>query len=174
MSLHDVDKSSLDRSTPLPNHDDQIIQDAVKAHGTASVNYTTDQTNLSIIQDAKNGQFTIVGVGGFTTTNSYTATNPGAGNYGAPFFDLYTAPHGLGFLPGVIAYELSSAGEYAPMPLTKYTQNTSSDAVWYTFYLYVDATNVYLRLLTMIYGNINVTFTPGFIFKWYLTQQTSN
>lgn len=174
MSLSDTDKVGLSRITPQPNHNDQVIQTAVKAHKTLSTNYTTDASTLATIQDALNGQFTIVQVGDFTTTSTYTATNPGAGNYASNFFQLLTLPHGLGYLPGLIAYEQSSAGQFAPMPLTKYGQNTPTDALWYTFYIFVDSVNVYIQLEYMVYGNVNVTFQPGFIFKFYLTSQTSN
>lgn len=174
MSLTDVDKGALDRGAPQTNSSDVLIDGAVRSHGTVSTNYTTDAITLSQVQDAKNGQFTITQVGNFTTTQSYAATNPGAGNYAANFVTLYQQPHGLSALPGILAYEQSGSGQYSPMPLTKYAQNTPSDAVWYTFYIFVDSTNVTINLQYMIYGNISVTFNPGFIFKWYLTYQTSN
>lgn len=42
MSIHDVDKNSLDRGTPSPNRPDVVAQDAVRAHQTLSTTYNTD------------------------------------------------------------------------------------------------------------------------------------
>lgn len=51
MSLHDVDKSSLDRGSPTPNHSDVLPDDSVKAHKTISTHYATDaDTNTGRLQ----------------------------------------------------------------------------------------------------------------------------
>jgi len=42
MSLHDVDKNTLDRGTPSPNRPDVVAADAVRAHKTISTQYKTD------------------------------------------------------------------------------------------------------------------------------------
>ena len=42
MTLFDVDKTSVDRGAPTPNHSDIVTEDAVKAHQTLSSSYKTD------------------------------------------------------------------------------------------------------------------------------------
>lgn len=44
MSLFDSDKTSEDRSSPQPNHNDQMVEGSVKAHQTLSTTYNTDAT----------------------------------------------------------------------------------------------------------------------------------
>lgn len=172
--ITDVDKGNTDRAAPNPNRHDLLLTDSVMAKGTNSVNYITPATNLADTAAAKNGQFTIVQVGTTTTTSTYTTTNPGAGQYANDQFTVYQQPHGLGFLPAFIAYEQSQAGQYTAIPFTRYVTLSGTQAAWYTFYVVVDATYVYVLLDTMTYGNVSVAFSPGFIFKWYLMFQTSN
>lgn len=171
--LFDIDKSSGDRGQPTPNHHDKLNPSAVPAKGTNSVNYITGASNTSAISGAKNGQFTIVQVGNFTTTQSYSATDPGAGNHGLTQFTIYQQPHGLPFTPTILAFEQSSAGQYTPMPLIGLNAPTASTASWYVFDIFVDATNVYITLNVMSFGDLIVGFNPGFIFKWYLMEQVS-
>lgn len=170
--ITDLDSHSADRASPLPNTHDQVAHEAVMAKGTNSVNYVTPATNQTLTDDAKNGQFTIVQVGSFTTTSPITISNPGVGSYGNFSQVIYSVPHNLGFVPGVTAYEQNSANQYTPMPYTNYLA-TSSSAVWYSFSLYVDSSNVYVDLNGVTYS-ASVTFQPGFIFKWYLLQQPSS
>lgn len=172
--ITDIDKSSFDRAKPSPNTHDTLDHASVMAKGTNSINYTTPSSNLSLSEAAKNGQFTIVQPGNFTTSTTINTTNPGTGNYASDLFTIYQQPHNLPFLPGVTAYELSSSGQYAAMPYTRYLTGTSAQALWYTFYMVVDATYVYILLNTMTFGNVSWALQPGFFFKWYLTYQTSN
>lgn len=44
MSLHDVDKSSVDRGSPTPNTHDALAEGSVAAHQTLSSSYKTDAT----------------------------------------------------------------------------------------------------------------------------------
>lgn len=172
--ITDIDKDSFDRGRPSPNSHDQLNHNSVMSRGTNSVNYVTPASNQAVLTAGKNGQFTIVQSQTFTTTSTYSTTNPGTGNYISDNFVVYQQPHSLNFLPGILAYELSSAGQYTPMPYTRYQTQSSTQGVWYTFYIVIDSTYVTIALNTMTYGNLSVNFTPGFIFKWYLLQQTSN
>lgn len=174
MSLFDIDKASPDRSVPEPLRHDTVSREAVMSKGTNSTNYTTPATNLTSVSAAKNGQFTIVQVGDFTTTQNYTTTAPGSGNYAGDTFTIYQAPHGLNFVPAIFAYELSSSGQYSPMPLIKYVVGSTTQALWYNFQIFVDATFVTINLNALTTGSASFSFSPGFIFKWYLLYQTSN
>jgi hypothetical protein len=42
MSLHDVDPHSFDRSSPMPNHKDQLANGSVKSHQTLSTTYVAN------------------------------------------------------------------------------------------------------------------------------------
>jgi len=72
MSLTDVDKDSLDRGSPTPNHSDLLADGAVKAHQTLSTVYTTDATanptvrlvhknNMILTYDASNNVSSVYG-----------------------------------------------------------------------------------------------------------------
>lgn len=58
MALHDIDKNSMDRGNPNPNTHGKMIPEAVKAHGTISTSYTTDDsgatTNVARVQMQNN------------------------------------------------------------------------------------------------------------------------
>jgi hypothetical protein len=172
--ITDIDKSGLDRAMPSPNRHDQMAHDSVMAKGTNSTNYTTAATNTTDIASAKNGQFTIVQTNSFITTQTYNTTNPGSGNYASDTFTVYQQPHNLSFIPGILAYELSSSNQYSPMPLVKYQTGSTSQALWYNFQIFVDATYVYINLNTLTFGAASFSFNPGFNFRWYLLYQTSN
>lgn len=45
MSLHDIDKSSMDRGSPSPNTHDILADGSVSAHQTLSSSYKTDATS---------------------------------------------------------------------------------------------------------------------------------
>lgn len=48
MTLFDIDKSNLDRSSPQPNHSDQLIEGSVKAHATLGTTYKTDASAANV------------------------------------------------------------------------------------------------------------------------------
>lgn len=57
MSLHDVDKVNQDRSVPKPNQSDQLIDGAIKNHGTTSIHPITESTpNNSGFLQTKNAR----------------------------------------------------------------------------------------------------------------------
>lgn len=170
--ITDLDKQNADRSAPTPNKHDQLAHEAVMAKGTNSVNYITPATNDSLVSAAKNGQFTIIQTGNYTTTFSFSSSNPGAGNYGSASYLLYQAPHGLPITPAITGYAQSSSGVFYPLPATNFTSNGSNQAGWYTFNAEVDATNVSIVVSVISYG-ASVTFAAGFIFNWYLLYQTA-
>lgn len=172
--ITDIDKDSHNRGYPTPNTHDALERLSLSAKGTNSTNYVTPASDTSTLTGAKNGQFTIVQVKSFTTTDSYTTNNPGAGLYGTTNFTLYTQPHGLSTTPTIIGFEQSTAGEYTPLPLTKFASGTTTTALWYNFNAFVDNTQVGIFLSTLSYGDFTATFTPGFIFKWYLMLQVAN
>ncbi len=174
MSLVDIDHHADDRAHPLPNAHDKINPSMVQAKGTNSVNYTTPASNTSTLEAGKNGQFTIVQVGDFITTEPIVTVSPGANNYGDSGFLLYQQPHNLDFTPSIISYEETSAGQYSAMPIVGYSAPSSSQALWYEFFCFVDDTYVYIGLNALQFGDFTVTFNAGFIFKWYLLYQTSN
>lgn len=173
MALFDVDTSANDRGTPAPNTHDNLAKEAIMSRGTNSVNYITPATNLSSLQAGKNGQFTIVQVGNFTTTSTYTVNSPGAGNFVNSYTTIYQVPHNLPITPAIFAYEQTSQGLYSPMPYTNFLTGSSTQAVWYVFEAFVDNIYTYINLNVTSYG-VGTTFNPGFIFKWYLCYQTSN
>lgn len=170
--ITDIDKSSSDRSLPVPNRHDQLSSEGLMSKGTNSTNYITPASSQDSLDAGLNGQFTIVQVGTYTTTSTITIPNPGAATYGTYSSTIYSVAHGLPFIPALLAYEQNSSGQYTPMPYTNYASSAST-GLWYTFSAYVDATYVYVSINGLVYGT-GATFNPGFIFKWYLLQQTSN
>lgn len=172
--ITDKDSGTMDRSNPTPHKLDQMSHSSLMAKGTNSTNYITPGSNQSTLSAGKNGQFTIVQTGNFTTTQNYATTNPGTASYASDFFNIYQVPHNLGYTPGILAYELSGSGQYSPLPYNKFAAGTSQQVLWSYFTIYADNVNVYLQLVTMTYGNVSWNFTPGYAFKWYLLYQTSN
>lgn len=173
MALHDVDLRGLGRGAPLPNGHDTLDHGAVMAHGTNSVNYVTDASEVDSLNPGKNGQFTIVQAGSTTISDAFTTSNPGAGNFVSDGSTLFTQAHGLGFIPGVTGYLIpQGTSYYTQMPYTAYFNSGTTQALWISLFLTVDITNLYIQVFTMTYGgswNINIGS-----FKWFLMQQTSN
>lgn len=168
--LHDIDKSN--RGQPIVNSHDKINVLRM-AHGTNSVNYVTGASPLSSIAGGKNGQFTIV-ESGLWAGGSLTTGNPGAGNFLSGSSIMATIPHNLGFIPSALAYYqvASSPLEYDLLPSTTMVFTGLQTVLWWTIWLLVDATNLYIQVNWMAYGtSFNITLSPV---KWYLLQQVAN
>lgn len=79
MSLFDVDKTNADRGTPSPNSHDQIIDGAVKAHATHSINPVTNATTDTGYISNKNQQ--VLAFDG-TANKALMGYNPGLDKWG--------------------------------------------------------------------------------------------
>jgi hypothetical protein len=79
MSLHDTDKSSLDRGAPTPNSSDVIIDGANKSHKTISSHYGTDADASSGRLQMQNKQ--VIANDGTTNVGLY-GYNPALGKWG--------------------------------------------------------------------------------------------
>lgn len=175
--ITDVDKLSHDRGKPSPNSHDQLLHSSLMAKGTNSVNYISAATNTQTQDPAKNGQFTIVQSGEFTTTVDFN-TSGTLNSYQSSNQLVYQVPHNLPFTPSLTAMMLTGGGTgYTPMPFTFYTTaNSGADALWYTWRITVDAVNLTISLSTMNFNTVSGGWSllPGFGFKWFLQYQTSN
>lgn len=167
MSLHDVDKGSFDRGSPIPNHHDQIIDGAHKNHGTNSANYTTDATT-----SPSGGTNTGTPGGGATVAAGFkrlvltcpmTVTNNGA------TLTTATLAHGLPFVP-VVEASIDNANTTiaggtatgASIPLPTFTSASIAGAqvqfgTWLT--AFGDATNVYVNMLNATGSPVTITVT---------------
>lgn len=127
----------------------------------------------NMVFNSEQNVFKIVSSLSYTTPSTITIVGPGAGNYGSTEQILVTLPHGLGYAPVIVPYmDLAGAG-YAPLPFTSYSSPAANQAITYTFRAKVDATDVTLSLNTLCYG-VGTSFVPGFVFKFYLLQETAN
>lgn len=216
ISLFDVDKTNADRGTPRPDSHDQIIDGAVKAHATHSINpvsnattdtgyisnknqqvlafdgtankalmgynpgldkwgmfvgkdgvdVTTNSDPANLIFNSSQDVFKIVATGNINSP-ALSISNPGAGNF-ANGSATTTVAHGLSFAPLLIAFGLDGS-KYAQLPYTTYVAG-----IWETFYLEVDATNVYFSVQAMVSGT-GLSLPGGFVpAKYYLLQETAN
>lgn len=169
MALHDVSKDSATRDSPAPNSKDVLLSGSVQAHGTPSVNYTTDA--LAPISDAHNGRFYIVKTSTFTYTAQVNSVDPGVGNFGTTEILLATIPHGLPYVPTVIAY-FTTTTQWQRLPYNDYVAFFTT-ILWYSLTVTVDATNVRFYFRSMSY-NGSSGFGAGFFrFRYYLLRQTS-
>lgn len=173
--LFDVDKHSLDRSTPSPNRPDVLPPATSAAHGTHSVNYVTDASSSNSVL-AKNGQFTIVQVGNYTSPAPGIWTPVDKTVFSNTTFTLGTIPHGLGYKPGIIAYY--NEGNIADLPLPYDESFGGAPAptapTWNRLWCSVDATNVSFFLSLIAINTPSWNFESGFSFTYYLTQQTAS
>lgn len=174
--LTDIDKNSNNRAQPAPNHHDVVNPDTITAKGTNSVNYITNATNQSLIQGAKNGQFSIVKTGVVNYPQQFSTTDPGAGNFGVDDLVLATIPHGLPYIPGVIVYfSTNPLTGFFPLPYYDYT-GFFGIVRWVNYEASVDATNLYINAHYMSFGSSSQVISGANFpnFKYYLLQQTSN
>lgn len=169
--LVDVNKTSNDRHLPMPNSHDVLSIDSRMSKATNSVNYITPATNQSIIDGAKNGQFTIVQSSYITLPLSNLLVGMNSGINGSTTL-LYTAPHNLPYTPGIIAYWFDSSNKrYINMPYTFYGI-VSTTGLNITYRAAIDATNLYIYADVMTLNE--TTNISGNSFRFYLTQQTPN
>lgn len=138
----------------------------------AGVDVTTNTDLSQFVFNSAQDIFKIVGSGTFTDMATHTTSNPGAGKFGGDTFSIATIPHGLSYVPAIIGYLGLSGGGYQPIPYTDYLSFTSSIALWYTWSITVDATNVNIILNTLAYGSSS-GIGSGTTFKYYLLQETA-
>lgn len=76
MGLHNIDKNSMDRTSPTPNTHD-TLQDVLRpAHSTTSLNPVTDSSSASYTPTAEKGTLQVVARG--VATINYTASSGNA------------------------------------------------------------------------------------------------
>ena len=132
--------------------------------------FSVEDGDENLIFNSEQNVFKIVKSGTFTSTTAPSTSNPGAGQFAANQFTLGTIPHGLSYIPSVIAYVGTGTG-YQLMPSMSYAA-AGTNAGWYTFNVEVDATNIYFYLQTMRYGTAT-SFSAGFPFRYYLLQESA-
>lgn len=168
MSLTDVDKNSEDRSTPIPNHTDTVINGATKAHGTLSSNYTSDATTTPVggtnSGTAGGGKTVASGYKQLVLTVPVTVVNSGG------TVTTATLAHPLGYVPIVEASldnaTISTAGgsvSGASLPLPGFTSadlSTSNEIKFATWlYAFADINNIYVNMLNTTGSPISITVT---------------
>lgn len=163
MSLTDVDKNSLDRSVPTPNHNDRIIDGATKAHGTNSVNYTTDATDTSTTTGIYTANKQLVRSGDIVITSDGTGGNT---------HTVSTFPHPLGYAPLVegafnnAAVTGISGPVNIPLP-TWLAIDLSGASISFLAYtsIMVDASNIYVYTLNL------TGLSVQYVITYYLYRQ---
>lgn len=172
MAIHDI-SLGVDRMSPArPNTHDKINQGAISAHGTNSVNYVSDASDLDKVADALNGQQTIVGSMDITTS-VVTSAGAGAGAFSTELVNGATVAHGLDYIPSVIAFYGSSSTIFGQMPSLNYNAVSTASALWYAVRVTSDATNIKVDFRFAQFGRDSVSLPPLNI-KVYLLQQTPN
>jgi hypothetical protein len=133
------------------------------------------QTGLdsNMIFNSEQNVFKIVKIISYTTPAVINFSNPGVGNFGSNTQVIATLPHGLGYAPLIVPYMDLGGSGFAPLPYTTYFSAATNRALWYTFDAKVTETNVLLSFSSMQY-NESAAVVPGFIFKFYLLQETAN
>lgn len=129
----------------------------------------------SLVFNSNQNIFKIIRPGNFTTSSSYTSTNPGAGKFSSNIFTLAVIPHGLSFAPIVIGF-LGDGSQYNLMPTSNDFSPLAAagaQAFWSSFSISSDAANLYIYLNIMSFGG-STTFAAGFSFKYYLLQESAN
>lgn len=173
MALYNTDKTTVNSVNPTPVRHDTVIQDAVMARGTNSVNYATGASATGSLAAGKNGQFTIIASGTWDgSSTSFTTIDPGAGNFIHDIQALAQIPYNFGFTPAYLAFvKEPGTGIYVPMPYMYY-QSTSSTGLWMNLHLVTTPTELIIVASYMLYGGpFTVSFSPV---KYYLMQQTAN
>jgi hypothetical protein len=174
MSLFDVDKIGPKRNTPSPNTHDTILEGAVTAHGTNSVNYTTDATVSG------SGPKIYGGIDRLIKSGVATVVIPN-GNPGHITLTTTTVAHNLGYAPKAVAVlnnsQINGGGAYniqlpAPLSLGDNTGATGGAPEYLGFVSYMgyatDGTNFYV--LTYSSGGMVGT---TYLVTYYLYQQTA-
>lgn len=142
----------------------------VAKHG---VDVTSSSDPSSFIFNSSQDIFKIVGSGTYTDAVSHTTSTPSAGQFTGDTFSIATIPHDLGYVPAIIGYLGLSNGGYQPIPYTDYLSFTGTIALWFTWSITVDPTNVNIRLNTLAYGSSS-GIGAGTKFKYFLLQESAN
>jgi len=131
MTLFDVDKTSMDRGAPTPNRPDQVIDSSVKAHKTASSDFTTDADSTTGYLQQQNKQF-IANDG--TTNKALFGYQPGLEKWGLfvtqDGFDVTTETDVNNFIfnSGQDTFKIVDSGtaSIAPFTTSDGTENSGS------------------------------------------------
>lgn len=168
MAIHDVDKSSSDRSSPMPESHD-LAGIARMAAGTTSLNYATDSTS-NTFKTKTNNIFTLISSG--TTRIDYTAstgtanvsiilagTSAGAG---VPFIlaSYHFQPGPLNFWYHLPYHEFSAVGD---LQLQLYAAATYPGSSYYTatFYANIPTRSTYYAANQTFYIQYMVFTSPA-------------
>jgi hypothetical protein len=178
--LFDLDKGGADRSQPKPNIHDTLINEALMAKGTSSVNYVTDATSRSLIDKGISGQFTIVQIGDLQP-RAINDSSPDSLTYVKGSFLHQQVAHGLSFTPIVYSYYLPRGATTNSMMPDLFmqvgnddgTNNPDPNGGWFSWYVAVDSTYVYLYTDYLIL-NFTVFGTPNGVYRYYLMRQVSS
>lgn len=170
MSLHDVDKGSQDRGDPTPNHNDQLVDGAIKAHGTNSVNYVTDSSTANQ-QNLFGGNARLIQQG------TVEAVVPN-GSSGVIISTTTTLAHNLGYTPIVAAYinNITGSGYGIQLPMwISFGANTGAtggapEYLGVTRYMTAAADGTNLYILTYSSGS---ALAANYTVTYYLYQQRS-
>lgn len=174
MGLHDVDKNSDDRTSPVVNAHD-LGPDRRMAHGTNSVNYQTAASPAFGAAQIQGGNSRLVGA-------DVVRVIAPDGTTGVITITTTTYHHNLGYAPKAEAYlnnrQINNGGSYnIPLPLDiSVGANTGGTGgapeylgVIRTMYYATDATSFYVITYSSgsaLAGTYDVTF--------YLYQQTAS
>ena len=175
MALHNVDRSSMDRSNPAPNSHDMSSLTGVPmvnvprpAHNTLSVAYISPGVVPST-QSGNAGTGTSYGrIGQFVQTGTMGCV------YNSSLENVFSVPHGLGYAPLVIAVlnnatvtGISDNGTTSIMLPTHLNASLANGyyEVFQWIYMMSDDTNVYCYCINANGG------TGSFDVTYYLYQQ---
>jgi len=169
MAIHDIDKSGNDRSAPTPNsHDMQDIPR--QAHGTNSVNYTTDAS-----PSISGGQI-LTGNAQLITSGvvSHPITIPSSGTLS---IDTTTVAHNLGYAPWVVAFMnntmINGSGAYnIPLPIMPSLGVTAADTIAPSVWMFAasDKNNIYIISYTTASAAVAVSYAV----TYYLYRQPTS
>lgn len=126
--------------------------------------------NDELIFNSSQNVFKIV-FSGTATLDALTINTGGASWSASVGSNTLVIPHGLGYVPAILAY-WDIGGEYSPLPITRTITAAGSSFMMYSILAFVDATNI--KLSSELTGyNVNTSFGSVNI-KYYLLQETAN
>lgn len=132
--------------------------------------------NTILLRNLTDDTFRIVQTG-TGTAGAITTTNSSAGTWTTKSVQVPVA-HNLGYAPANLVYVDFSGGagtNLVTIPSTLFGTNTPNSAAyfWISYYVVVDATNLYINTTLTVYGAAggSVTALP---FKYYLLQEKAS
>lgn len=135
----------------------------------------TGAADGDLVFNSDQNVFKIVDSGEWTNTTPVSPSAPGVGNYGQDTFSETVVTHNLGFVPAVVAYIDTGAGESILMPWTTFGAFSTSSAIWQTFSLLPSTTTLVFSVRTLIYGASTQSNPAGSItIKYYLLQESAS